>query len=589
MVKPYPKEIILMILLIAFAIGEPQKALAAWDTKKKVTIMCYMNGDNDLAGEVLYAVDMMETVGSSDDIDILALVDGRPGANDGYGHQWEKTKLLYITKDDDIGTIHSPVIEEMGEQNLGDPRSLEKFIQTGLKYRSEQYIFITFAHGRGIIDTKSLEYRNDSKSLFLSPDETGGRAMTHQEFRRAIKNGLSGERFQLMVFFSCLTNMVEIGYEFRDITRYMIGSEDEIRIVNDPPGTFQIRGIKLERLIGKLRSNPETPAFELGKVTIDSFIEQYEKDIVIQKEGGQKNLGKYSAGLSFVDCQKYGKIAKSLDMLAKQLIEDLGNEVSGKNVLKNLQSALLDSQKYASFLNLEYHDLQDFLENLSDHSGDDRIKALSKDSLDILKNELILYERHTEDSHSNGVSIFLPSFLVPENIYSSHRGMYKNSRFSKDTSWDEMIDTYRTKMLARYAEIMIDACEKAFLKSDLEALERLRSRIPWALCRDVLKGNYTSTQRYLDFLKREELDSIPRHSLLNLHEALKISDKNRGISHDLLKRVEALIRSGRNNSPGGIGRGLIRNQNSALMSGNQSEKRMSKNPKHVEDINMVLE
>jgi hypothetical protein len=37
--------------------------------------------------------------------------------------------------------------------------------------------------------------------------------------------------------------MVEVGYALRDITEYLIASEDEIRIVNDPPGSFQIRGI----------------------------------------------------------------------------------------------------------------------------------------------------------------------------------------------------------------------------------------------------------------------------------------------------------------------------------------------------------
>ena len=44
--------------------------------------MCYMNGDNDLAGEILHTVDMMETVVSSQDIDILALVDGRKKGDD---------------------------------------------------------------------------------------------------------------------------------------------------------------------------------------------------------------------------------------------------------------------------------------------------------------------------------------------------------------------------------------------------------------------------------------------------------------------------------------------------------------------------
>lgn len=559
MERPYPKVFfILTCLILSFAIGEPQKIFAAWDNKKKITIMCYMNGDNDLAGEVLYAVDMMETVGSSDDIDIFALVDGRPGDNDGYGSLWEQTKLLYITKDDNIGTINSLVIENMGEQNLGDPRLLEKFIQTCIKNPSERYIFITFAHGRGIIDTKSLDYGKNYKSLFLSPDETGQRAMTHPEFSRAIKNGLAGEKFHLMVFFSCLTNMVEVGYELRDVTRYLIGSEDEIRIVNDPPGTFQIRGIKPEELIGKLRSNPQTPTFELAKGTIDSFIEQYEKAIVIYKENGRKIEGKYPAGLSFVDCDDYAGLAKALDTLAKHLVKKMKNEASSKNAVKSLHSALLASQKYPSFLNLEYYDLQDLLKKMIEYSDDDRIEKLCKDAMDLVENTLVLYERHTDDCYSNGVSIFLPNFLVPENIYESHWKMYGQSRFSKDTSWDEMIDTYRKNMIDRYAEIIIDEYEMSFLKSDFDRLERIHSKIPWALRGDLLKGNYTSTERYLSFLKKIEKDSIPRRSLLCLREALLLaSDKNSRKSHDLLKTVEALIGSDSDTMTGGDGESII--------------------------------
>ncbi|MDJ0876907.1 MAG: hypothetical protein QNJ02_16670, partial [Desulfobacterales bacterium] len=43
-----------------------------------VTILCYMNGDNELGQEVLHALDMMETVGSSETINVVALVDSHP-------------------------------------------------------------------------------------------------------------------------------------------------------------------------------------------------------------------------------------------------------------------------------------------------------------------------------------------------------------------------------------------------------------------------------------------------------------------------------------------------------------------------------
>jgi len=199
---------LLLILLISTSCFCPERVFGAWQHPKKMTVICYMNGDNNLAGEVFHAVDMLETVGSTRDIDILALVDGQPGNNGGYGSQWQGTKLLHITKDKEIGVINSPVLEDLGELNLGDPQVLEEFVRKCLKYPSEKYFFFLFAHGRGIIDTQSLDRPKGYKSLLLSPDETDQKSMNHQEFREALVGGLAGKKFDLMLFFSCLTNMV---------------------------------------------------------------------------------------------------------------------------------------------------------------------------------------------------------------------------------------------------------------------------------------------------------------------------------------------------------------------------------------------
>ena len=542
--KILQKRNILLVSLLALLIPFSSKQIdASQSPKKKITIMCYMNGDNNLANEVLYAVDMMETVGSSQDVDIIALVDGMPGENGGYGSQWEQTKLLHITKDDEIGVINSRVIEDMGEENLGDPQVLEEFIKKSLQYPSDKYVFIFFSHGRGIIDTKSFDNHRDYKSVLLSPDETGQRAMDHQEFAQAIKNGLSGEKFHLMLFFSCLTNMVEVGYGLQDVTDYMIGSEDEIRMVNKPPGMFQIRGIEPEKLIDRLTSNPDMPALEMGKVTIDSFASQYEADINIQNDDGTRFSVKYPATLALVNCQKYDKISKSIDILSRYLIEKIKQKQSGKVALTSLHSAVNASQKYPSFLNLEYLDLQDILENLSYYSEDARLKKFCQNSIDILENELILYERHTDDSRSNGVSIFFPNFLVPENIYRSHMNMYSNSRFSKDTSWGELIDTYRVQMQERYTELLVDEYEQACENSDTKTMMRLSSKLSRELRKDLAKGTYFSVKKYLAILEKMDRATMPMDFVHYLQEVSSMPDNHQQVNDDLLETVERLLLS----------------------------------------------
>ena len=415
--------------------------------KKSVTIMLYLNGDNNLAPEVLYALDMVETVGSSDDINILALVDGRPGFHHGYGKSWDGAKLLYITRDARIGEINSIVLQDLGEQNLGAPETLEYFITECLRYTAERYIFCTFAHGRGIIDTQSFTAAGKHKSLAISSDETDGAHMTLPEFRLAIQRALKGKKLDAMVFFSCLTGMVEIGYGLKDLTEYLIVSEDEIRIVNDPPGRFQIRGIKFEEPLKAIHADPALPLYNFGKITIDTFIEQYRRDVSLKDIHGRMYAGRYPAAMALIQCSALDQLASYLNDFATYVIKKL--QVSGPAVLLgDIQRSLSKTQRFSSFLNLEYYDLQDFLQNLAVSTRDEDLRQLCFRIDSFIKDKVIVYEKHTGDCASNGLSIFLSNYLIPENIFQTHQQLYRISKFSQETFWDEMINEVRVRSLA---------------------------------------------------------------------------------------------------------------------------------------------
>jgi hypothetical protein len=439
---------IVMVMLLLWLCTFPCHSSAAEKATscKKITIMCYMNGDNNLTQEVLHAVDMMETVGSSADLNILALVDGGGDATQIYGEGWDRTKFLYITQDDRIGAINSPVLADMGEQDLGNPQTLHNFIKACLKFPAERYIFCLFSHGRGIIDTDILQIPGEVKSLYISPDDTSRTVMNQSEFHDAVKTALSGSVFDLMVFFSCLTNMVEIGYSLQDLTRYMVASEDEIRIVNDPPGKFQIRGIKFEEIFKQLKVNPELTAPELGKIAVDSFVAQYNIPVAVPGGTNGSVLKRFAGGLSVVDCRRYPHLAAILNELAEHVTSLLREAQTGGAILSTLRRASSASQRYASFLNQEYYDLRNFLENLARETTDGQTKRLCLRAIDAITGELIIYEQHTANSRSNGISIYLSDGLLPENVYQAHQQLYRQCRFSKETAWDEMIESSRIRL-----------------------------------------------------------------------------------------------------------------------------------------------
>lgn len=408
-----------------------------------VTILCYMNGDNDLSQEVLHALDMMETVGSSDRVNVIALVDGHKAWLGPYKPQWNRTRLLRLEIDAQVGVINSEVLEEWGEDNLGSPAVLERFVRVALdRYPARRYIFYTFAHGRGVIDTRCFSLPQAGKRLSISKDTTSQSQMAMGEFHRAIKRGLDGRRFDMMVLFSCLANMVEVGYALSDVTHTIVGSQDEIRLLNQPPGSYQIRGLRFEEIIAALRAEPLTSAPELGRQIVDSHVDSYERDTVFITEMGEEETCRFAGGMAIVDATALPALVGELDKLARLLLA----HADAPGAVDAMQGALARTQRFASFLNMEYYDLANFIRNLRNGIGQPDLLEATAAVLKTIEDRVLLYERHTQDGEGSGMSVYLSNPLVPDNIYAAHQALYSASAFASNTQWDEMIDAYRLKI-----------------------------------------------------------------------------------------------------------------------------------------------
>ena len=408
-----------------------------------VTILCYMNGDNDLSNEVLHALDMMETVGSSDRVNVVVLVDGHPDWLGPYDAAWSRTRLLHLQADPRVGRITSPVLEEWGEANMGAPHTLERFLRTAMAaYPAEQVYFYMFAHSQGVLDTRDYGPTPTVKTVSISRDDTSGAKMPLDEFQRALKQGLNGRRFELMVLFSCLANMVAVDYAMSDLTRYLVGSQDEIRLVNEPPGQHQVRGLRVEQLIAGLKQTPAADSRTLGRALVDSHVNSYDQDVRLPSGDGGDQICRFSGGMALVDAAAMPQLVSALDRLAHQLIRHIEED----DVVHAMGAALAATQPFASFLNMEYYDLSGFVRHLRAAVSHPELEATCDHILDVLANRVIVYARHTSDCAATGISIYLSHPLVPDNIFQTHQRLYQANRYSRDTQWDEMIGIYRVRL-----------------------------------------------------------------------------------------------------------------------------------------------
>ncbi len=144
-------------------------------TNRRWTWMVYMAGDNGKVFEQLKGkqrlmapmeeqgyqdIQEMEAVGSTDEVAILVQFDTLSDR--------EHTYRIYIRPQSE-----QRVIENIPEQNTGDPRSLRDFIIWGIEnYPAEHYAVILWNHGTGWKEDDIYAFaRNRGVQLQASDDE----------------------------------------------------------------------------------------------------------------------------------------------------------------------------------------------------------------------------------------------------------------------------------------------------------------------------------------------------------------------------------------------------------------------------------
>ncbi len=110
------------------------------------TVMVYMSGDNNLEDYIVKDLESeLGAVGSTADIQVVALADRGPGYDRSYG-DWQTTKLFHVTK----GMTAAPenAVADWGERNMGDPQTLVDFVAwTQANFPAQHYALYFWGHG----------------------------------------------------------------------------------------------------------------------------------------------------------------------------------------------------------------------------------------------------------------------------------------------------------------------------------------------------------------------------------------------------------------------------------------------------------
>ncbi|HEY9766841.1 MAG TPA: clostripain-related cysteine peptidase, partial [Chroococcales cyanobacterium] len=225
------------------------------------TVFVYMAADNSLSSAAPLDINEMEAGLSSDRVRFVVLVDQ---------DQVGDSRIIEI-KHDPGGLneeIVSPTIDDKGavipqnhEVDTGDPKTLERFVQWGVKnYPSRRAMLVMWNHGGGAFtDPQHL------KSFCW--DDTSGSHLNLVDLWRTSQQIASKEKFDVIGFDTCLLGHLETAYQMRDLSSFLVSSE------KTEPG----EGWDYRAFAEILSRKPEIYPRELSSEIVKSFQAFYKK------------------------------------------------------------------------------------------------------------------------------------------------------------------------------------------------------------------------------------------------------------------------------------------------------------------------
>jgi len=186
------------ILLFLLAFCACQKDDVQVKTPAARTVIAYIAGDNDLSGDASVSLDAMEQGFSEAGVNLIVFI-AQTGSN---------PRLLEIHKGKE-----TPV-KTYSTLNTSEPAVLNEILQDAVSlYPAQEYGLILWSHGSSWMPDGSMlrSFGNDNGNRMNIPD---------------LANALP-VRFNFILFDACLMGAVEVAYELKDKTDYLIASSTE--------------------------------------------------------------------------------------------------------------------------------------------------------------------------------------------------------------------------------------------------------------------------------------------------------------------------------------------------------------------------
>lgn len=406
--KHYPRiyciSLILLGLMTLFSTNKTfaQSPTAEW------TLMFYMDADNNLEDPQMTDLEEMMKVGSSANINIVVLADRSTISNErGYTNRavggvpnWTSTKLFFLER----GRLRE--IADWGEVNMGDPKTLNNFVNTAAtSFPAKKYALVFGDHGdgwNGIVGDES----HDGDTLNLKELPESFRQFT-------AKTG----KLELIGFDACLMANFETAQALAPFGKAMVASAEL------EPGD----GWSYTPIMQSLTATPTMDGFALGRVVVDAYRDYY----LGAKQGGRDK----TVTLSVIDLAKIPAVeaaANNLALSSSGFLQanqrDAYLKASRARKATSEFGAGEDGQEGSHF-----YDLAQYAENLKAQQANPATIAAADQVITAVKAAVPYKIAGEVHARSHGLSIYFPpnanALTAPKNF------KYQDTLFSQSGKW----------------------------------------------------------------------------------------------------------------------------------------------------------
>ncbi len=252
------------------------------------TLMYYLDADCNLEPDMLDDMDELESIGSTDNVNVLVLLDRTPGHDKRDGN-WSNSRLLFVTRDNTSGRLKSEVLNNLEEMDTANPETLVGFVAFGLQnFPAKHYALVLGNHGG-----TWMGMLNDD-----TDNEAGMRLAPFVDALAALK-AAGAPKLDLIAFDMCLMAQVEVMDAIAPYATYGVASEEL------EPGA----GYPNHRVLHALTSKPGMSPRELAQTMVGEWGASYAE------------AGEATVTSSATDLAKIPDLVAAVDALAGALAQ----------------------------------------------------------------------------------------------------------------------------------------------------------------------------------------------------------------------------------------------------------------------------